>query len=130
MRYNMKKKILIFAFIFLVMPGLKAAEIERISEIMPSGTELLSQIEIPEGEISSGIAYKYGSTATKENILEFYQKFLLEEGYVNVGKEINDKGSVFAFKKEEQTVAIAILAQQENGLNIYYLMLSEPIRRR
>lgn len=127
---NMKKKILIFAFIFLAISGLKAAEIERISEIMPSGTALLSQIEIPEGEISSGVAYKYGSTATKENILDFYQKFLLEEGYTSRGKEINDKGSVFAFKKGEQTVAIAIMVQQENGLNIYHVILAKPVRGR
>lgn len=126
----MKKKILIFAFIFLVMPGLKAVEIEKISEIMPSGTQLLSKNESPEKEADFSVAYKYGTTATKENILEFYQKFLLEEGYTSTGKEINDKGSVLAFKKERQTVAIAILVKPENGLNIYYIILSEPSQRR
>lgn len=126
MFYNMKKKILIFAFIFLIMPGLKAGEIERISEIMPSGTELLSQSKSPENALSSGIAYKYGTTATKESISEFYQNFLLGEGYANIRKEINDKGSTFVFKKEEQLVAVAILNQQENGLSICHVILSEP----
>ena len=129
MFYDIKKKILILAFIFLIMPGLKASEIEKISTIMPYGTELLSQNESLEDGIGFIAAYKYGSTATKENILEFYQKFLLKEGYANTEKETNDKGSIFIFNKQERSVVVAILAQQENGLNIYHINLFELIQR-
>ncbi|MDD4182867.1 MAG: hypothetical protein PHT53_03495 [Candidatus Omnitrophica bacterium] len=122
----MKKKILIFAFIFLLIPVLRASEIEKISEIMPFGAQLLSQEESPANKISSGVAYKYSYSTTKENVLEFYQDFLLKEGYVSVRKQTNDKASTSVFKKENQSVAITVPAKSENGLNIYYVILSKP----
>lgn len=128
MLYDIKKKILIFAFILLAIPGLKASEIEKISEIMPYGTKLLSQYESSENKINVTKYYRYGTTTTKENVLEFYQKLFLEEGYADIGKEINDKGSVYFFKKEKQTAAMGILAQQEKGLNVYLVILSKPIQ--
>jgi|GEM_PF-2332733 len=123
----MKKIILIFAFIFLVTLEIKAAE---IFETMPPGTQLLSQSEKPADEGGTGVGYKYSTNATKEAILDFYQKFLLEDGYTSTGKEINDKASVLGFKKGTQAVAVVVFAQQENGLNIYYLLMLEPPRER
>lgn len=125
---------IIFLILFSVICPLFSvncyAQADKVSKLMPSRTELLSQKE-DKSQLVLITSYKFASTNSKEKILEFYRKLFTNEGFSELEgyspeRKIGGPQMAYFFAKENRLAILNVLLEPENGLIIYYVTLHEP----
>ncbi|MFA5008564.1 MAG: hypothetical protein WC546_05025 [Candidatus Omnitrophota bacterium] len=106
------------------------SQAEKITKLMPAQTNLLFQRE-DKSQLVIIDTYKFGSTNTKEKILEFYRKFFANEGFSELEgyspeRKIGGPKMAYFFAKANELAMLSILFEPENDLTVYYIALHKP----
>jgi hypothetical protein len=122
---------ILFTVACILFPARCFSQAEKVSKLMPSNTQLLSQKEDKPQGLATVKTYKYGSTSKKAKILEFYRQLFKNEGYqelIGYSPEKQKAGphEVYFFAKANALTVLSLTSTRENGLGIYFISLNEP----
>lgn len=123
--------LILFSVLYFLFSVECFAQVEKITKFTPRYTELLSQKNDTSDKFVSIKTYKFGTTNTKEKVLEFYQQLFKNEGFSELEgyspekKPLGPKTAYF-FTKPGKLAMLNLVGELEKNQNIYYVTLSEP----
>ena len=122
----MKKQIVIILSIAFLFGSPVSLPAQRI-ELEPRGTELLEEkVENTYSDQFSTVKYRYRSSSSKEEIVDFYRKYLTERGFQESKMYPRRKDSqkiAFFYSKPKEMTILSFTTRLETFPSDYYITI-------
>lgn len=119
----------IFLITIMVIPNVEAS-LEKLSNVMPSATTLISEKGNKKQAAIIATNYKFSTALSEEEILNFYRNFFTDEGFTELKSrssktEAGLKATIYPFSGQNQIIFLAISNSNKNAPRVYYISLIE-----